>query len=81
MKRDLSVITDEVREDIQLWLDEMNYDHCPFITLDEEDCPDPSICKAIFPTLEVVQNLPSICPCDAYGKSYVIKVAKEIIQT
>lgn len=80
MKRDLSVITDEVRDDIQVWLDEMNYDACPFEKLDEEDCPDPSICKAIFPTLEVVRNQPIVCPCDAYGKPYVIKITKEIIK-
>ena len=79
MKRDLSVITDEVRDDIQVWLDEMTYDACPFEELDEEGCPDPSICRAIFPSLELFQFNEFVCPCDAYGKKYVIKIAKEII--
>ena len=80
MKRDLSVITDEVRELIISWLGtlEGHDEECPF----DESGIECSTCRAIFPKLKLIRkNSDSVpCPCDAFQIPYVIKIAKEIIK-
>ena len=85
MKRDLSVITDEVKELIRKWIDKKDDRACPF-DFDLQLC---SICKNIFPKLPKYtpylyfhrhHDWSFVCPCDAFSVKYVIKVAEEIIK-
>ena len=78
MKRDLSVITVEVRERLHTWVVHEGGDptSCPL--------PDCNVCHAVFPKLPdtIIKKHGKIidpCPCDYYNKNYVIRIAKEII--
>ncbi len=82
MKRDLSVITDKVRNRIQAWLEGVDPTSCPFPVVFNR-C---HICRSIFPQLPAVmvfqnREVKPPCPCDYYDETYVIRVAKEIIQS
>jgi len=79
MKRNLSAVTDEVKKRLQRWIDlGSNCKICPIPS--KIKCTE--ICEAVFPTLKskYIGNRPA-CPCDAFGKKYVIKIAKEITQS
>ena len=78
MKRDLSVITDEVRGYIQRWLRNERFRRCPFPSTIQ--CT--KICPAVFPALRQIDLISGkvICPCDALNIPYVIKIAKKIIK-
>ena len=81
MKRDLSIVTDEVRECLRSWVEILHdrYGECPFEEVEEiPSCP--TICYAVFPKLQLIDPDSIVCPCDVFKNSYVLKVTKEIIK-
>lgn len=72
MKRDLSVITPDVRELIIGWFNLSNYHQ-------ETMCPgfSCSVCKSIFPSLKPKNGEH---PCKKFGLKYVKRVAREILR-
>jgi len=76
MKRDLSVLTDEVKSLIQTWLDIGDYGICPFEYSRRERSCHYKICSALFPLLRAVDG----CPCHIYSTNYVVRMAKEFVR-
>lgn len=78
MKRDLSWINGNNIKNIVSWLSYhpsgKKKDLCPISRCE--------ICKAIFPKIPTTEGDDGCgaCPCDAYGVSYVTRVAKQIIK-
>ena len=80
MKRNLDLITDDVKEAIKEWL-ALGIDGvraCPFTP---SRC---TVCRAIFPSLPLIVyfdiSINGICPCDCFSLSYVRKVARQVIR-
>ena len=75
-KRDLTVLTPKVKNQIKAWLidEEGDPDYCPF--------PGPKcyICHVLLPGLPNNVAADNPCPCDYYSREYVIKVAKALIK-
>ena len=61
---------------IERWLSYPTMLRCPFGEL-TFSC---SICFGYFPTLERKGNQNFLCPCPTYGKSYVKRVAKQLVK-
>lgn len=72
MKLDLSRINEDNIKNITGWVNLSSFDNkeniCPWISC--------KTCRTIFPKLPKS----GICPCKAYGVSYVTRVAKQIIK-
>ena len=82
MKRDLSVITDEVKDRLKKWLIYEDDQECPFQSPTKgSSC---HICKSLLPKLPYERKTTCsdavICPCNAYQKHYVVKMAKEFVK-
>ena len=59
-------------ENIKWWLESEKYGCCP-MTRDTYRGSCEYFCKKIWPRLKIN------CPCNAYGKEEVIKIAKQIV--
>ena len=82
MKRDLSVVDEEVLGRVKPWIH--NNGGCPFYG----DHHNGRKCKALFPKLEPYKSKKPItnnlcndycCPCGQFGLAYVTRIAKQIV--
>ena len=80
MKRDFSIITSWMKDNISEWLykdDLMKSMSCPFMKGNNKRC---DICNAAFPKLHKTPSFFTSCPCTKFGLKYVKRVAKEAIK-
>jgi hypothetical protein len=79
-RRDLSVLTDDVKERIERWLIRKDEFICPFLN-EEEIEANCGTCQSLFPSLSYEGDPPDlVCPCNAFKISYVVRIAKELIK-